>query len=114
MECKIWTGAVSGGYGTITREGKQWVSHRWIWTQTNGPIPEGMEIHHTCGNRLCYEITHLEALTPQEHSDRHHGTVCPKCGGTDWMYNQDGRYRVRRCRPCRNKSWRDNYWRRNR
>ena len=54
------------GYGTIKRDGKTWLRHRWEWTQHNGPIPEGMVIGHRCNNKLCYNIDHLYLCTHQQ------------------------------------------------
>lgn len=45
--------------------------HRQIWRDTNGPIPEGMHIHHSDGNQLNNELSNLECLTSKQHS-RHH------------------------------------------
>lgn len=62
-ECKLWTGRLnSDGYG---RSGHSFV-HRRAYEQTHGPIPEGLEIDHLCGNRACFEPSHLEAVTRRE------------------------------------------------
>lgn len=35
-----------GGYLIGGVKGKLWLQHRHVWTQHNGPIPDGMVIHH--------------------------------------------------------------------
>lgn len=45
--------------------------HRQLWIDTYGSIPEGYHIHHKDENPLNNDISNLECLSPQEHSDRH-------------------------------------------
>lgn len=47
------------GYGRIKREGHVWQAHRWAWTQTFGPIPDGCLVCHHCDNPPCREPLHL-------------------------------------------------------
>lgn len=47
------------------------LAHRLAWEQAYGPIPDGSEIHHLCGNRLCSNVQHLEALSKSDHLKRH-------------------------------------------
>lgn len=47
--------------------GKVVMYHRYIWEQHHGPIPEGVEIDHTCNNRACCNINHLQALERSQH-----------------------------------------------
>jgi len=61
--CLIWTGASSRGHGQLT--GGEYV-HRVVYEQLKGPIPEGLEIGHTCDEGLCVEPEHLEAVTRQK------------------------------------------------
>lgn len=53
--------------------------HRYVWELYNGPIPEGMDIHHINGNPACNCICNLEMLTRREHKQRHRGH--PGCQG---------------------------------
>lgn len=45
--------------------------HRAVWASENGPIPEGMDIHHKDGNRNNNELSNLEALSSPAHHKRH-------------------------------------------
>lgn len=54
------------GYVVLAIGGKYVSLHRWIWEQLRGPIPNGLVINHICNNRVCFEIEHLELVTPRE------------------------------------------------
>lgn len=45
--------------------------HRQIWEDNNGPIPEGMEIHHRDHNPSNNSIENFECLTTKEHRKQH-------------------------------------------
>lgn len=38
---------------------KQYLVHRWVWTQINGPILYGLMILHRCDNPACFRFDHL-------------------------------------------------------
>jgi HNH endonuclease len=40
--------------------------HRIVWQEANGPIPDGMEICHTCDNPPCVRLDHLFLGTHRE------------------------------------------------
>jgi hypothetical protein len=86
-DCILWTGAVSAdGYGSVS--GATWLGffrpHRFSWFLAFGPIPDGMEIDHTChtndtdcaprecAHRRCVNPDHLEVVTHKVNSDRRH------------------------------------------
>lgn len=73
MECKIWVGATNScGYGVKNVGGRKIdYVHRIAWKEAHGPIPPGYQIHHRCEERACYEVEHLELVTPLMHSARH-------------------------------------------
>jgi hypothetical protein len=47
------------GYGKVLRNGKAWFAHRYAWTLTNGPIPAGGVVRHSCDNPPCVNPAHL-------------------------------------------------------
>lgn len=65
-DCLVWTGSTdAAGYGRLVvgsridgtrrHEGV----HRVAWMHYHGPIPDGMEVLHTCDNPPCVERGHL-------------------------------------------------------
>jgi hypothetical protein len=71
--CWLWTGKRDrGGYGLVCRQ-QQWrLAHRAVYEALIGPIPEGLELDHTCSNRSCVNPKHLEPVTRQENNRRMH------------------------------------------
>jgi len=72
--CIPWSGYIDPqGYGR-TREG---LAHREVWERAFGPIPDGMQIDHSCHNatgchrgstcphRSCVNLAHLQLVTPR-------------------------------------------------
>lgn len=69
--CINWTGSRKpDGYAQFNAFGHYPYVHRFAWEQVHGPIPEGLEIDHTCKNRLCVNVAHLEAVTKLENIRR--------------------------------------------
>ena len=67
-ECQVWSWATDGkGYGMLAHEGKVLLAHRAAYELVNGPIPSGLELHHTCDTPLCVNPNHLLAVTRIEH-----------------------------------------------
>lgn len=40
--------------------------HRYEWSKVNGPIPKGTVIKHSCDNRGCVNLNHLELGTQSD------------------------------------------------
>lgn len=58
--CWLWTGLTVGrGYGKIGAFRKTYRAHRLAWELTNGPIPTGLKVCHTCDNPACCRPDHL-------------------------------------------------------
>lgn len=71
--CWNWTGSKNrGGYGNIApapRSGGSKLSHRVSHEMASGPIPDGMDIDHTCFNHSCVNPDHLRAATRKENME---------------------------------------------
>ena len=64
--CIIFAGTTnSKGYGCVG-EG---LVHRLAWIAFHGPIPRGMELHHRCKEKRCFNVDHLECLTKAQHME---------------------------------------------
>ena len=59
----------TGYYRSIKRNGT--LLHREIWQMTNGPIPEGHEIHHVNGNKTDNRKENLVMLNKHSHLKKH-------------------------------------------
>jgi len=75
--CILWQGFTqNGGYGAVNskiiaeRVGtiRNALTHRMVWVYNNGPIPEGLQVHHNCHEKRCCNIRHLELTTADANS----------------------------------------------
>jgi HNH endonuclease len=58
--CLLWTrSTTTNGYGSIRWRGRAKQAHRVAWELTHGPIPDGVEVMHSCDTRCCFEPKHL-------------------------------------------------------
>lgn len=133
--CWRWTGSLTGGGygfmtavladGTKTRHAR---IHVIAYEAFMGAVPDGKLLDHYChtndlecyeGNRCphraCCRPEHLDPVDPAENVRRahfKHKACCP--AGHPYepphlAYDKDG---YPDCRTCRNKRWRERYWRR--
>ena len=69
--CWLWTASVNRttGYGRFARRHGDGVdAHRFSYELAHGPIPAGLDVHHTCWVRHCVNPAHLEAATRAENT----------------------------------------------
>lgn len=63
--CWIWQGSRGGGqgeYGSIYKDGKSVLAHRFFYEEKHGKISEGLELDHLCKNKRCCNPDHMEAV----------------------------------------------------
>ena len=80
-------------YNRFTVDGVRWHEHRYIWTQANGAIPHGMQIHHINGNKKDNNISNLKLVTMQENRSQY------DCWGKGFFLDRD----KKRTRPYRSR-----------
>ena len=71
--CWLWWGANDGkaGYGRCgPGYGPTRQAHRLSYIHFKGPIPDGLELDHLCGNPPCVNPDHLEPVTLRENVQR--------------------------------------------
>ena len=67
--CLLYTTSkLKNGYALASYDGKKQPAHRAVYQLAGKTIPPGFDIHHTCHNKLCIEITHLEAVSRRQHA----------------------------------------------
>lgn len=63
-ECWPWLAGKSLGYGSFRYGGKACTAHSIVWQLIEGSPPQGTIISHICGDKLCMNPRHLEAIRP--------------------------------------------------
>lgn len=73
--CWTWTGCtMNSGYGAFGMSaGNTVLAHRYAYESTNTPLPEGVEIDHSCFNRVCVNPSHLRPVSRKQNSEHRQG-----------------------------------------
>ena len=81
-----------GGYGTLSAKGYRRVydpeqqrnrmEHVLVWERANGPMPNGMQVHHRNGVKLDNTLENLEVVDTLTHKRIHSG--CEILDGEWW------------------------------
>jgi hypothetical protein len=111
--CWLWTDVPDAyGYGKIIVKGKWYRAARLGYEHFVGPIPEGLELDHTCRVRLCVRPSHLEPVPGKVNILRGNGPAAINARKTHCIRGHEftpentamvntGRGRVgRRCLTC--------------
>jgi hypothetical protein len=70
--CWLWLGNQGRRvlpYGLVTWHGRRVYCHRKVWELTYGPIPNGMQVLHSCDVPYCVRPDHLFLGTQQVNVD---------------------------------------------
>ncbi len=69
--CWIWQGYLNDdGYGRLRWKGRLILTHVLAYNLKVGEVPVGLELDHTCRNRACINVEHLEPVTHKENMRR--------------------------------------------
>lgn len=66
-----WRYPDSKNYGLRYFRRKGTYLHRVVWERANGPVPDGMQLHHRNGDRADNRLENLEVLTTKAHGAEH-------------------------------------------
>lgn len=121
--CWIWTASrTAEGYGKLADgEGRWKRAHRIAYELFVGPVSEGLEIDHLCGQPSCVNPEHLEAVTHRVNllrggsfaAKNDAATHCPHGHPYDAENTYRGAKGERICLACKRQRGRD-YMRRKR
>lgn len=105
-ECLEWTGSKNGkGYGRIRINDRLEMVHRVAFEMTGTPIPEGMEVDHTCFNRACIEPKHLRLANRAQNTQYRRGAQPNSKTGIRNVHHNNGKWYVRLKVQQKNRVW---------
>lgn len=70
--CWVWQSSISTkGYGKFHPQKNVYLrAHIYYYERKFGKVPDGLELDHTCRNRRCVNLDHLEPVTKLENIRR--------------------------------------------
>ena len=107
--CWLWTAKINRyGYGDFGLKKRLVKAHRFAYTVTRGPIPDGLTLDHLCRVRNCVNPNHLEAVTQRVNTlrseslsaQRARRTHCPAGHPYDEANTYVTKKNERMCRAC--------------
>lgn len=108
--CWLWPGSLrSAGYAQVKWQGRPTLAHRVAYELLVGPIPDGLELDHTCNVVRCVNPAHMEPVTHAENRRRSQERRTRCRHGHEYTpantyHDPNG---VRHCRTCRQREWRE-------
>lgn len=113
--CWLWVGAVqSRGYGSVGIDGRTHLAHRVSYQTFVAPIPDDLQIDHTCRVHQCVRPSHLEPVTHRENALRGEGAGRTECkwghpleGENLYVKPSTGRRECVTCRREQKDRWRE-------
>lgn len=107
----------SNGYPRMSRDGKDVNTHRVMFENWYGDVPEGAQLDHVCRNHRCCNPEHLEPVTQAENIARgmSPGAVAVRSNRCrrGHAFTPENTYTKpstghRMCRTCRREHWKRN------
>jgi hypothetical protein len=108
-DCLEWRASKNNqGYGVFWINGRYRLAYNTLWRWICGPVPDGLELHHLCHNRICVNPWHIVPVTKfQNLSDnvQKRKTHCPQgheytLENTSYSYGRRQPHGGRHCRAC--------------
>lgn len=93
--CLAWTGRLNAnGYGTMKRDQRSVLAHRYAWERANGEIPKGAHIDHVCHNPGCVKVDHLRIVTAAQNARHRKGANAGRALPRNVYRAGHGKYRI--------------------
>lgn len=93
--CWLWTACRNeDGYGIFRDRGMK-KAHRVAYELLVGPIPQGMQLDHTCHARACVNPAHLRPVTNKQNGENRVGANLNSESGVRGVRKVHGKWRAR-------------------
>lgn len=78
--------SIEGCGKAVLAKGRYSDAHRVAYELEYGPIPQGIEIDHTCFNRPCVRVAHLRPVTRKQNQEHSQGAMANSKSGVRGVY----------------------------